>query len=143
MKASFTSTDEALAAFAKALAHPSRIAILRVLAERTSCVCGEIVDVLPLAQATVSQLLKALNIAGLVVGTIDGPRSCYCLNPRALEGVRDALGVYFDCIIPTKHGDNHVDRTTNDDEHKGATVGGGTAETRGADQVRRNRKGCC
>lgn len=72
------------AALAKALAHPARVAILRTLAARGTCVCGEIVDVLPLAQATVSQHLKVLREAGLVRGATDGPRSCYCLDREGL-----------------------------------------------------------
>ncbi|MDX1545653.1 MAG: metalloregulator ArsR/SmtB family transcription factor [Rhodothermales bacterium] len=92
----FTEADAALAAWAKALAHPARVAILRVLAARKTCICGEIVDALPLAQATVSQHLKALKAAGLVQGTIDGPRSCYCLDAAALRRARAAFGAFFD-----------------------------------------------
>lgn len=69
-----------LATYAKALAHPARLAILRVLAERSACICGEIVDDLPLAQASVSRHLKVLKEAGLIKGEIDGPRVCYCLD---------------------------------------------------------------
>ncbi|MEZ4700718.1 MAG: metalloregulator ArsR/SmtB family transcription factor [Rhodothermales bacterium] len=85
-----------LAEWAKALAHPARLAVLKVLAERKACICGEIVDVLPLAQATVSQHLKALKEAGFVQGTIEGPRSCYCLNPEALLRAREAFGAFFE-----------------------------------------------
>lgn len=80
--------DEELAALAKALGHPARIQILRLLCRRTSCICGDIVEELPLAQSTVSQHLKVLKDAGLVQGTIDGPRVCYCLNPRTLRRLR-------------------------------------------------------
>src|SRR5690348_2915728 len=76
----FGKKDQGLANFAKAIAHPARIAILKVLAQRQECICGEIVEVLPLAQSTVSQHLKELQKAGLINGTIDGPRSCYCIN---------------------------------------------------------------
>jgi ArsR family transcriptional regulator, arsenate/arsenite/antimonite-responsive transcriptional repressor len=92
----FPAGDIQLAEWAKALAHPARVAVLKVLAERKSCICGEIVDVLPLAQATVSQHLKALKEAGFVHGTIDGPRSCYCLNNEALQRARVAMGAFFD-----------------------------------------------
>ena len=68
--------------------------ILRILAHRTSCVCGDIVDELPLAQSTVSQHLKVLKDAGLVRGEIDGPRVCYCLEPHALRRLR-ALVAYL------------------------------------------------
>ncbi len=81
----FSSRDQSLAAFAKAISHPARIAILNVLARRNECLCGDIVDQLPLAQSTVSQHLKELKTAGLIEGTIDGPRSCYCINWKAFE----------------------------------------------------------
>ena len=84
-KAAFTQKEQDLAAFAKALAHPARIAILKVLAQRNECICGEIVEILPLAQSTVSQHLKELKNAGLIKGTIDGPRNCYCINWKAFE----------------------------------------------------------
>jgi ArsR family transcriptional regulator len=83
-----TAADEELAGLAKALGHPARVAILRQLAEEGTCVCGQIVDALPLAQATVSQHLKVLKDAGFVQGEIDGPRVCYCLNPKTLKRFR-------------------------------------------------------
>jgi len=84
-KENFSQKEQDLAAFAKALAHPARIAILKVLATRNECICGEIVEVLPLAQSTVSQHLKELKDAGLINGSVDGPRSCYCINWKAFE----------------------------------------------------------
>ena len=84
-KEEFSNKEQALAAFAKAISHPARIAILNVLAKRNECICGEIVGVLPLAQSTVSQHLKELKTAGLIDGTVDGPRSCYCINWKAFE----------------------------------------------------------
>lgn len=84
-KEAFTHKEQDLAAFAKALSHPARIAILKVLAKHNECICGEIVDVLPLAQSTVSQHLKELKNTGLINGTVDGPRSCYCINWKAFE----------------------------------------------------------
>ncbi len=93
---SITATDEELANLAKALGHPARVAILRQLAEAGTCICGELVDALPLAQATVSQHLKVLKEAGFVQGEIDGPRVCYCVNPKTVKRVRrlvDALPV--------------------------------------------------
>ena len=83
-------SDTRLADMAKALGHPARIAILRTLAGR-ACICGEIVDVLPLAQSTVSQHLKVLKEAGWISGVIDGPRSCYSLRPEAVEEFRFVL----------------------------------------------------
>jgi DNA-binding transcriptional ArsR family regulator len=83
--ASFGLEEIELAEFAKALAHPARIAILKELALRQTCICGEIVEVLPLAQSTVSQHLKELKDAGLIQGTIDGVKSCYCINPEVFK----------------------------------------------------------
>ena len=83
-----TAADEELAALAKALGHPARVAILRQLAEAGTCICGELVDALPLAQATVSQHLKVLKEAGFVQGEIDGPRVCYCVNPKTVKRFR-------------------------------------------------------
>lgn len=77
--------DISLAQLADALGHPARVAILRLLKEREVCVCGEIVEVLPLAQSTVSQHLKVLKAAGWIQGEVDGPRVCYCLDPQTLE----------------------------------------------------------
>ena len=90
-----TDADAQLAAWAKALGHPARIAILRTLAERQTCLCGELVEELPLAQSTVSQHLKALKAVGLIEGETDGPRSCYCLNTPALQRLHEALGGFF------------------------------------------------
>ena len=75
----------------KALGHPARLEILRVLASRGTCVCGEVVEVMPLAQATVSQHLKVLKEAGLIRGRIDGKNSCYCLDPKGISELREAL----------------------------------------------------
>lgn len=80
--------DEELAALTKALGHPARVQIVRLLARRTTCICGDIVDELPLSQSTVSQHLKVLKEAGIVRGEIDGPRVCYCLNLRTLRRLR-------------------------------------------------------
>lgn len=73
------------AEFAKAVAHPARLAILKTLAEKQMCICGEIVEVLPLAQATVSQHLKELKNVGLIRGEISGPKSCYCIDWARLD----------------------------------------------------------
>jgi len=86
-----TSPDRELAALAKALAHPARAAILRTLLRRGECVCGALVDRLPLAQATVSQHLKVLKGAGLVRGETDGPRVCYCADASSVVRLRDLV----------------------------------------------------
>ncbi len=80
--------NERLAELAKALGHPARVAIIRLLMRRESCVCGEIVEELPLAQSTVSQHLKQLKEAGVIRGEIDGPRVCYCVEPAAIATLK-------------------------------------------------------
>ncbi|HIL57830.1 MAG TPA: ArsR family transcriptional regulator [Rhodothermales bacterium] len=87
----FPSDLARLADAARALSHPARLALLQTLAARGTCVCGDVVDELPLAQATVSQHLKVLKQAGLVRGEVDGPRSCYCVDSEALREVADAF----------------------------------------------------
>ena len=84
--------DEELAEFAKALGHPARVQILRLLVRKDSCICGEIVDELPLAQSTVSQHLKVLKDSGLIRGEVDGPRTCYCVEPRAVRRLKALVG---------------------------------------------------
>jgi ArsR family transcriptional regulator len=84
-------TDESaeqLAGLAWAVAHPARVRIIRLLASREACVCGEIVDRLPLAQSTVSQHLKILKKSGLIQGEVDGPKVCYCINPQKLQKLK-------------------------------------------------------
>jgi ArsR family transcriptional regulator, arsenate/arsenite/antimonite-responsive transcriptional repressor len=80
--------DDELALLCKAAGHPARVQILRLLVRRDSCICGDIVDELPLAQSTVSQHLKVLKDAGLIRGEIDGPRVCYCIEPHVLRRLK-------------------------------------------------------
>lgn len=87
-----TEKDERLAALAWGLAHPLRVKILRMLVKRTTCLCGEIVEELPVAQSTVSQHLKILKEAGLIQGEIDGPRVCYCVVPDAIAQLKKLVG---------------------------------------------------
>lgn len=100
-KDEFTQKEQWLAAMAKAMSHPARIAILKVLAQKNECFCGEIVDVLPLAQSTVSQHLKELKNAGLIDGSVDGPRSCYCINWKAFEKINNEFGFLFENLRET------------------------------------------
>jgi len=79
------------AAIARALGHPARITILKILAERTSCFCGDITEILPMAQSSVSQHLKTLKSAGLITGTVEGVRTCYCLNPAGVKELQTLL----------------------------------------------------
>lgn len=84
----FTEEQNKMAMLAKALGHPARIAILQYLLQQKSCVCGDIVDELPLAQATVSQHLKELKAAGIIQGEIEGTTTCYCISPTGWELLR-------------------------------------------------------
>ena len=96
MKAEQFNTDtERLANALKALSHPARLAILQTLAKRGTCICGEIVEVMPLSQATVSQHLKILKDAGLISGEIDGQKSCYCINGKAIRDLRKKFESLF------------------------------------------------
>jgi len=95
-KEEFGVREQEIAAYAKALSHPARIAILNVLAKKQTCICGEIVDVLPLAQSTVSQHLRELKDAGLISGTVDGPRSCYCIDWKVFTRMKQLMGGFFE-----------------------------------------------
>jgi len=88
--------DEArLSKMMKALGHPARMQIIRYLSETPQCFTGDIVEVLPLAQATVSQHLKVLRDAGLICGTIEGPATSYCLNYPNVAWFRERVGALF------------------------------------------------
>jgi len=76
----FNVADNRVAKYAKALSHPARVAILKILIQKNACICGDIVEELPLSQSTVSQHLKELKEAGLVKGDIEGARVCYCID---------------------------------------------------------------
>jgi len=92
----FTTQENKLAAYAKALAHPARIAILRLLAAKAACQCGDIVEELPLSQSTVSQHLKELKAAGLIKGEIEGVRVCYCIDEKEWKAAQAWLNKLFD-----------------------------------------------
>ncbi|MEZ4987739.1 MAG: metalloregulator ArsR/SmtB family transcription factor [Saprospiraceae bacterium] len=91
----FPERVQAIAKIAKALGHPARIAIIEVLLQRQQCICGEIVEVMPLSQATVSQHLKALKEAGIISGEIEGVKSCYCLNYAYLTTILPGFIQWF------------------------------------------------
>jgi len=87
----FTVKDNKIAKYAKALGHPARVAILQLLIKKQACVCGDIVDELPLSQSTVSQHLKELKEAGLIKGDIDGAKVCYCIDEQEWESAKNYL----------------------------------------------------
>ncbi|MFV1884563.1 MAG: ArsR/SmtB family transcription factor [Balneola sp.] len=91
----FSETQNRLAATAKAMGHPARIAILQYLAKKNSCFCGDIVDELPLSQSTVSQHLKELKAAGLVKGEVEGASVCYCIDEEGWAALTDQLSLFI------------------------------------------------
>jgi len=94
----FRTDQRRLAEKFKALSHPARLAILEQLAEHGTCICGELVSELPLAQASVSRHLKTLKEAGLIKGEVDGPRSCYCLDKEAVAELYDDMKSTFSAL---------------------------------------------
>lgn len=91
----FTKQQNELAAMAKAIAHPARIAILQHLVKKNACVCGDLVDELGLAQATTSQHLKELKNAGIIQGNIEGVSVCYCIEPAVWKKYSALFSSFF------------------------------------------------
>ena len=94
-KDSFDPLQNRIADLAKALGHPARVAILQFLANQNSCMCGDIVEELPLSQATVSQHLAELKRVGLIKGEIDGPKMCYCIDKKAWNEAKTLLSQFM------------------------------------------------
>ena len=94
-KEEFSAKQNRVSEIAKALAHPARIAIVEYLAKSNVCMCGDIVDVLPLSQSTVSQHLRELKNAGLIKGDIEGTKVCYCINERGWAEAKEMLGQFL------------------------------------------------
>lgn len=92
----FSEKQNEIAMLAKALGHPARIAIIEYLLSVDACICGDIVNKLPLAQPTVSQHLKELKTAGIIKGNIEGNAICYCIDEKALAKLQDYFGKFFD-----------------------------------------------
>lgn len=98
----YTKKEIELAKYAKAISHPARIAILNFLIKKKSCICGDIVDELPISQSTVSQHLKELKDSGLIKGNIEGVSVCYCIDEKEWKKANNLLGGFFDKIIINK-----------------------------------------
>lgn len=92
----FTIKQNKIAKYGKAFAHPARIAILELLIKKQACICGDIVDELPLSQSTVSQHLKELKEAGLIKGDIDGAKVCYCIDEAEWETAKSYLASFME-----------------------------------------------
>ncbi len=99
----FSVRENKLAVYAKALAHPARIAILQLLLKKQSCICGDIVDELPLSQSTVSQHLMELKEAGLIRGDIDGVKVCYCIDQEEWEKAKQILSALLNTPLASKN----------------------------------------
>lgn len=99
----FTKEQNELAQMLKALAHPARIAIIQHIISRNVCICGDLVDELGLAQATISQHLKELKNAGLIQGTIEGASVCYCINPENWKMLENEVGSFIAAYKMTKN----------------------------------------
>ncbi len=97
-KAEFTKEDAWLADIGKALSHPARIRILKILSGMNVCMCGDIVELLPLSQSTVSQHLKELQRVGLIKGEIEGPKVCYCVNEKTLAKAKVEIENLFKVV---------------------------------------------
>src|SRR5215211_4718113 len=96
----FTEKQNKLAQMLKALAHPARIAIIQQLVKANACICGDLVNELGLAQATISQHLKELKNAGLIRGTIEGTSVCYCIDEKTWKQYRAAFDAFFVAFNP-------------------------------------------
>ena len=101
----FTEDQNTIATFAKVLAHPARIAILKIIAQSNSCICGDLVNEIGLAQATISQHLKELKTIGLLNGTVDGTSVCYCSNQEKWDEFQEVFRQFFNQAIAQE--ENH------------------------------------
>jgi DNA-binding transcriptional ArsR family regulator len=98
----FSKSQNRLAALAKAIGHPARIAILEFLIKQNSCICSDIVDELPLSQSTISQHLKALKEVGIIKGEIEGSSVCYCIDEKVWKECVQYLSAFFDSYSSSK-----------------------------------------
>jgi DNA-binding transcriptional ArsR family regulator len=95
----FSTREKKIARYAKALAHPARVAIMQLLAKKQTCICGDIVDELPLSQSTVSQHLKELKEAGLIKGDVEGVRVCYCIDEKEWLLAKASMTQFFNMPV--------------------------------------------
>ena len=98
----FTERQNELANVLKALGHPARVAIVEYLIQHKQCICGDIVNELPLSQATISQHLRELKQVGIIQGNIEGNSICYCLNPQVFEQITQFMGVAIESVTKNK-----------------------------------------
>jgi DNA-binding transcriptional ArsR family regulator len=98
-KEEFTAKDNKIARYAKALAHPARVAILQLLIKKQACICGDIVDELPLSQSTISQHLKELKESGLIKGDVEGVKVCYCIDEKEWKNAEKYFLKFFTSYV--------------------------------------------
>ena len=98
----FTDHQNELANVLKALGHPARVAIVEYLIQHKQCICGDIVNKLPLSQATISQHLRELKQVGIIQGNIEGNSICYCLNPQVFEQITQFMGIVIESVTKNK-----------------------------------------
>ncbi len=91
----FNTKQNQLAKYAKALAHPARIAIIEHILKTKQCICNDLVDKMPLSQSTISQHLKELKQAGIIKGEIDGTKMCYCIDQKEWEKAKETINELF------------------------------------------------
>jgi predicted transcriptional regulator len=95
----FSEAQNRLADLAKAIAHPARVAILQYLIEKKTCICNDLVEVLPLSQSTISQHLKELKRVGIIKGEIEPPKVCYCINEEAWDELQGYFTTLFKAYL--------------------------------------------
>jgi len=100
---SFTQSQNRIAELAKAFAHPARVAIIEHLLREKTCICNDLVEVLPLSQATISQHLQELKKIGLIQGEVSPPKVCYCINEEVWQEITITFQSIFDSFSPSKH----------------------------------------
>lgn len=98
---SFDARQNAIATYAKAIGHPARVAIIDYLLQHNSCICNDLVEVLPLSQSTISQHLKELKQVGIIKGEIEGPRMCYCIDEEIWNKIQKEFSLLFSAFTPT------------------------------------------
>ena len=98
----FTDNQNELANLLMALGHPARVAIVEYLIQHKQCICGDIVNELPLSQATISQHLRELKQVGIIQGNIEGNSICYCLNPQVFQQIKQFIGIVIESVMKNK-----------------------------------------
>ncbi len=97
---SFSRRQNTIATYAKVIGHPARVAIIDYLLQHNSCICNDLVEVLPLSQSTISQHLKELKQVGIIKGEIEGPKMCYCIDEKVWSKIHKEFSILFSAFTP-------------------------------------------